>query len=115
MNTNSLIILLLLLFQEEKQLLKLCRNKYAPVRAFTALLDKIGVRLNIHDKVYIRTLKANSVIVLFDSSKVAMAVYPVLFHCRRATIHSGWSANVEGVISLTSSYSTELRWTWQRL
>ena len=98
MNTNSL----LLSFQEEKQLLKLCRNKYVPVSTFTALLDKGGVRLNIHDKVYIRTLKANSVIVLFDSSKVAMAVYPMLFHCRRAGIHSGWSATMEGVTLLTS-------------
>ena len=65
MNTNSLIILLL--FQEEKQLLKLCRNKDAPIREFTALLDKGGVRLNIHDEVYrmIEHSTTNSVIVLF--------------------------------------------------
>ena len=56
MNTNLLVIIILLLFQEEEQLLKLCRNKDAPIREFTALLDKGGVRLNIHDEVYIRTL-----------------------------------------------------------
>ena len=50
MNTNSL------LFQEEEQLLKLCRNKDAPIGEFTAILYQGGVRLNIHDKVYIRTL-----------------------------------------------------------
>ena len=48
MNTNLLIII----FQEEKQLLKLCRNKDAPINKFTALLDKGGVRLNIHDEVH---------------------------------------------------------------
>ena len=37
------------------------------------------------------------------SSKVAMAVYPMLYHCRRASIHSGTLAMMEGVISLTSS------------
>ena len=50
MNTNLLLIILLL-FQEEEQLLKLCRNKDAPISAFTALLDKGGIRLNVHDKV----------------------------------------------------------------
>ena len=48
MNTNLLIII----FQEEEQLLELCGYKYAPISEFTALLDKGGVRLNIHNEVY---------------------------------------------------------------
>ena len=106
-----MMLLMIPLFQEEEQLLELCHNKDAPVSEFTALLDK-GVRLNIHNKVYyIEHSTTNSVIMLY-SSKVAMAVYPMLSHCRRATIHSGWSVSVEGVILLTSSSIMELRWTW---
>ena len=47
MNIYSLLIILL---QEEKQLLKLCREGTAAVSEFTALLDQ-GARLNIHDEV----------------------------------------------------------------
>ena len=70
----------------------------------------------MHDEVYrmIEHSTTTSVIVVY-SSKVAMAVYPMLFHCRRATIHSGVLATVEGVISLTSSSKMELRWTWLQL
>ena len=116
MNTNSLIIYILLFFQEEKQLLELCHNKYAPVSEFTALLDKGGVRLNIHNEVYrmIEHSTTNSVIVVY-SSKVAMAGYPMPFHYRWAGIHSCGSATMEGVISLTSSFDTELKWTWLQM
>ena len=59
-----MMLLMISFFQEEEQLLELCRNKDAPVSEFTALLDE-GVRLNIHDKVYI---EHSTTIVLYSSN-----------------------------------------------
>ena len=67
----------------------MCGNKDAPVSEFTALLDKGGVRLNIHDEVY-RMIEhsTNSVIMLFDSHNTMMAAYDLHFGlCSSAIAH----------------------------
>ena len=86
----------------------MCKEGTAPISQFAALLER-GARVNIHDKVDCST-PINSIIMVC-SIKVAMVVYPMLYLCRRAAIHSGVLAAMEGQTSLTFFFSTVLKWT----
>ena len=58
-----MLLMSILFFQEEKQLLKLCRDENADISQFAILIEQ-GVRLNIHDEV--GHSPTNSIIVVYS-------------------------------------------------